>query len=116
MAQSWLKNINNKVRSLFIKTQTINQNEDDLLELPQFLKIDIKEYIESLDCPIAYQESVQGAIAPTLEKWLKDPEAENSVVIVGNPVENLSKIIDNSIENWKGDRPTLEIITPLPFP
>ncbi|MGY6529117.1 MAG: MarR family transcriptional regulator [Cyanobacterium sp.] len=116
MDKSWLTTINNKIQSLFIKTQSINEDNDNLLELPQFLKIDIKEYIESLDCPVAYQESVQEAIAPILKKWLEDPEAENSIVILGNPVENLSKIIDNSIENWKGDRTSLEIITPLPFP
>ncbi|AUC60626.1 hypothetical protein AA637_05400 [Cyanobacterium sp. HL-69] len=115
MAKSWLTNINNKIKSLFIKTQTINQDKDHLLELPPFLKTDIKEYVESLDCPTTYQDSVQYAIAPILKKWLENPKAENSIVILGNPIENLSKIIDNSIENWKGDRPTLEIITPLPF-
>ncbi|AFZ48161.1 hypothetical protein Cyast_2212 [Cyanobacterium stanieri PCC 7202] len=116
MGNPWLNKISNKIKSLFVKSQTLNQDDDDLLELPQFLKIDIKQYVESLDCPQAYQDSVQEAIAPILKKWLQDPEADNSIVLLGNAVENIAKIIDNSIENWKGDRSSLEIITPLPFP
>lgn len=116
MGNPWLDKISNKIKSLFVKSKTLNQDHDHLLELPQFLKTDIKQYVQSLDCPQAYQDSVQDAIAPILKKWLENPEADNSIVILGNPVENITKIIDNSIENWKGDRSSLEIITPLPFP
>lgn len=112
MGNQFFSSLQQYLGSWFSQAKAANETPPDLVVLPDLLTNQLRGKIEALPSPPAYQESVQTAIARGVEAWQQNLESPNSLVILGNPVESIDKIIGDSLAEWPGME-SLEIINPL---
>lgn len=107
MARFW-----GQIQSWFTQAKAATESTDDLVPLPNPLEIQVSQHLQSLPSPQAYQAFIHESLSIAIHPWQTDLDAPNSLVILGSPVESIAKILNDSLQNW-GDRPPLDIITPL---
>jgi len=57
--------------------------------------------INQLPPPLPCQQTVQNELIQAIRVWQADPEiANNSLVVLGRPVEDVAKIIKTSLQSW----------------
>lgn len=112
MKKFFLNFITQKNLSWFNNNPETTNTDDDLVEIPDTLETQWRQYIQCQPCPKAYQTNIQDTLTGALETWQQNLEASNSLIILSNPVEAIAKIVNDSLQNWCYCSP-LEIITPL---
>lgn len=112
MIQSLFPHLRQQIQSWFTKAQNVTQSDDDFMELPDTLLAELNQRLESLSSPIAYQTTIQEAIATGVTTWQKNLEAANHLVILAHPVEAIAKILQDSLDLWQNP-PALEIVIPF---
>jgi|JFJP01.1.fsa_nt_gi Transcriptional regulators len=95
------------------RNQEKASSDDDLINLPDTLQAELAQSIQSLPSPQAYQTAIQAAIGTGIQTWQQNLEATNSLIILGNPVEPIAKILQDSLQTWP-DAPDVQVITPFP--
>jgi hypothetical protein len=93
--------------------QENGSSHHDLIQLPDPLQAELAQSIQSLASPEAYQTAIHTAIGTGIQTWQQHIEAANSLIILGNPVERIAKILQDSLETWQ-DAPDVEVLTPCP--
>lgn len=99
-----------KLQLWFSHSQT-KEPDQDLIPLPNLHKTKVKKQLQRLSSPSIYQNTISETIALAVENWQENPEACNSIVFLSNPVENIAKILQDSINNWSNH--SVDIITIL---
>jgi hypothetical protein len=104
-----------KRRILFWRTQSQDQSSsrEDWVALPDTLHAELTQSIHALASPEAYQTAIHTALEDGIKAWQQRLEAANSLIILGNPVEPIAKILQDSLQTWQ-DAPDLRVITLLP--
>lgn len=95
------------------RNQEKASSPDDLINLPDALQAELAQAVQSLASPEIYQTAIQTAISTGLQSWQQHLEAANSLIILGNPVEPIAKILRDSLQTWD-DAPDLKVVTPFP--
>ncbi|MEA5462567.1 hypothetical protein [Leptothoe sp. PORK10 BA2] len=82
---------------------TLEPTEDLVNVLPGILN-SLGEPVKKLSPPVPYQVTIQEALAKALQDWQANPEFENnSLVVLGRPVEDLGPIIKASLHEGLPD-------------
>jgi hypothetical protein len=112
MTHPLVRSVKQRIQSWFTQAQAAAERDEDLVELPDIFQAQLNLKIQALPSPQAYQTAVQEAIAQAVQTWQIHPEASNSLVMLGSPVEPIAKILHESLQNWAD--PPVQVITPLP--
>ncbi|AFY37572.1 hypothetical protein Lepto7376_1215 [[Leptolyngbya] sp. PCC 7376] len=99
------------LQSRFQKDTTVAEANDGLVMLPDVLENQIAKKLQALPSPTPYQETVKTEISAAIEAWQQNLDAPNSLVLLGNPVEPIANILNDSLRQWVD--PPASIITPL---
>ncbi|TVQ47718.1 MAG: MarR family transcriptional regulator [Gloeocapsa sp. DLM2.Bin57] len=102
--------VRSKLQLWFSHSQT-KEPDKKLISLPNLPKTKLEKQLQCLSSPIIYQNTIQEAIAPAVKNWQENPDACHSIVFLSNPVENIAKILRDSINNWSNH--PVDIITIL---
>lgn len=79
----------------------INQKKENLSPLPIHERKKLKKKIKSLPTPSVYQQALRSQLEEAVDKWQKSEDAPNTLVILNNPIEPLTKLIDESLAQWQ---------------
>ncbi|MBF2057318.1 MAG: MarR family transcriptional regulator [Cyanobacterium sp. T60_A2020_053] len=97
---------------------TQNQNNSDNEEKSPFVEVSralvnkLNRKIDNLSSPQGYQKGIRDELTQRIEDWQNNLDGSNSLVVLGNPVENIAQIISDSISEWQNPL-KLKIITPF---
>ncbi|MDJ0735769.1 MAG: hypothetical protein QNJ47_17185 [Nostocaceae cyanobacterium] len=75
--------------------------ESSLDDLPQEILTSLKNNIDGLFIPQIYQDTIESQLTEALALWQEQEDAANSLVILGNPVEQTRKIINETFLGWQ---------------
>ncbi len=89
-----------QLKTLFSQVP-LSENNTETKGLPGTVVSSLIKEIEALPVPSEYTTSLQSTLNEALTKWQEDNSAPNELVILSNPVEHLSKIIRETLENWQ---------------
>lgn len=98
----------------FSQPPVVEDLEEPLSDLSPEIAAELRQQIQALPCHPDYQDAVQSALATAVSNWYSDPDAPNSLVILGNPVVPIPPILDQILLNWQP--PDLQWVKQLPFP
>ncbi len=110
MLKSQINSFINQVQYWFSQAKATNP-EEVLYQLPDNLRETFKQTLEQLSTPLPYQTAIQEALTSALINWQNNPNAPNSLVILGSPVESIGSILMESLEIWKPQE--CELVTPI---
>jgi hypothetical protein len=113
MTTSTWQNLWQYLLSWLNRNQQKASSSDDLINLPDALQAELVQSLQSLTSPKAYQTDIQAAIGMGIQNWQQHLEAANSLIILGNPVEPIAKILQDSLQTLHDD-PEVKVITPFP--
>ncbi len=93
-------------------SQAKNTNPDNVLnQPPKEIIAEFAQKLHQLPQPLNYRTTVQEALSVAIADWQQNPQAANSLVILGSPVEAIAQIIQSSLTaDLLGD---LQVINPL---
>lgn len=102
------------VKSWFATNQNNSDSEEKspFVEVPRALVNKLNQKIDNLSSPEGYQKAIRDELTQRIADWQNNLDASNSLVILGNPAENIAQIINDSISEWQNPA-NLKIITPL---
>ena len=110
MLKSQINSIINQVQYWFSQAKA-NKPEEVLYELPHNLRETFKQTLDKLSTPLPYQTAIQEALTSAILNWQNQPNAPNSLVFLGNPVEPIAQILKESVNIWKPQ--DCQLITPI---
>ncbi|MEM8781000.1 MAG: MarR family transcriptional regulator, partial [Cyanobacteria bacterium P01_G01_bin.49] len=102
-----------KVKSWFPKTTAkieaqANELETKLKEtsshnpLPQKTLKHLRQKIKALPSSAIYQATVEAKLTKALAKWQAEDNVPNTLVVLGNPVEPIELILQQTLTTWQG--------------
>jgi hypothetical protein len=91
---AWFK----KLRAWLISSQEKSEPEISLEELPVEITESLSRATQALPSPANHREAVQNALSQALETWQEDDEAENSLVVLGSPAEDVTRVLDEVLK------------------
>ncbi|MDB9313598.1 hypothetical protein PN462_10850 [Spirulina sp. CS-785/01] len=100
MTDPLIRSIVQQIQSWFSQANKAVESQSGLVDLPVSLQTQLWQEIQGLSTPMLYQRSIQDAIASAVENWQNNLEAPNSLVLLGNPVEPITQILEDSLDNW----------------
>ncbi len=101
-----------EIKSWFTQAKnSASEPEIEKIDLPDHLIKQLRQEIDTLACPKAYQTFVQTSVSTAVQSWQKDLNAPNCLVFLGSPVESLPEILSDSLPSWSDS--SLSIITPF---
>lgn len=102
------------VKSWFATNQNNSDSEEKspFVEVPRALVNKLNQKIDNLSSPEGYHKAIRDELTQRIADWQNNLDASNSLVILGNPVENIAQIINDSISEWQNPA-NLKIITPF---
>lgn len=113
--RTWLANNRSFLFSWYSKdSQETQEPERSLLELPDSLRKKLVDAIENLDSNTADRDAIASALDEAFELWLSDPDnADNSIVILSNPVTAVSRILSETLQKWTEQKQVSMRLLPL---
>ncbi|WGV23493.1 hypothetical protein [Halotia branconii] len=92
--------------------QAKNTNPDNVLnQPPKEIIAEFAQKLYQLPQPLKYRTTVQEALNVAIADWQQNPQAANSLVILGSPVEAIAQIVQSSLTaDLLGN---LQVINPL---
>lgn len=69
--------------------------------LPAPLRQTLLESLQALSSPPSHQEVVRSGLADALQRWYKNPDAPNCLVVLGSPIEPLSLLLREVLLQWQ---------------
>lgn len=112
MSQFILRPLWQHLQSWFNQAQAATISDNSLELLPDPLNRQLAQKLKTLTSPQPYQTGIQDQLKTALAEWQQNLDAPNALVILGNPVEPIGQILQDSLQAWP-DSP-VEILSPLP--
>ena len=109
--QSVVQSLQNFFQARVQKAATVAETSDGLVALPDVLESQISKCLQTLSSPTPYHDAIQTEISSAIETWQQNLDAPNHLVLLGNPVEPIGEILQDSLRQW--EEPTVSIISPL---
>lgn len=75
--------------------------QENLNPLPQSQIKTLSHEINRLPIPQTYRDAIQSKLTEAIAQWQEQEDAANSLVILGSPVEPLSKILNEALADWE---------------
>jgi hypothetical protein len=98
--RDWLPKAHTKFKAQAAEIEAkVKQN--NLHDLPESQKTRLKNALKNLSIPLSYQEAIKSKLTEAIAKWQKEKDAANTLLILGNPMENISKILKETLAEWK---------------
>jgi hypothetical protein len=73
-------------------------------ELPLDFVKSVKRAIADLPAPPTHQKAVQAAFVEAITRWRENPDAPNSLVILGSPLDEMSRLFRDTLEAWENEK------------
>jgi hypothetical protein len=102
MAGVYFRSLFNQLQHWFSQAQT-SDAEEVLTELPFTWKRKIRQQTEDLGVPEVYRTTVRETLEEAIAIWQATPDAANSLVILGSPVQSTEHIFDACFADWQPD-------------
>jgi len=110
MASIQVRSAYNRLISWFSEAHPTPPDEA-LHGLPPAWALDIQQATQSLGCPTDYRDTIRQALTEAVERWQRHPDAANSLVVLGNPMENLEGIFHTCFQDWAS--PVEQVMHPI---
>lgn len=72
-------------------------------KLPLDVAESLKQAIADLPAPPAHHKAVKTTALEAIARWQENPEAPNSLVILGSPLDEMSRLFRESLETWESE-------------
>ena len=96
MAGQLLQSLKLEFQSWFAKAPTIDSS-DVLDEPPPGFITQLTHEIQSLSAPLPYQKAIHKALGEAFNQWQEQPETNNSLVILGSPVDAIAPLLETTL-------------------
>ncbi len=107
--REWLANNRRFLFSRFTKdSQETQEPERTLIQLPDAIRQKLVDRIESLPSNPEDQKAIAEKFDEAFECWRDNPNSNNSLVVLSSPVTAVSRILAETLENWK-KKPQLSV-------
>ncbi|NEO26280.1 MAG: MarR family transcriptional regulator [Kamptonema sp. SIO4C4] len=100
MADPLFRSLVQQMQSWFSQAKAVDQARK-LLELPQSVETQVLQHLQHSPSPRLYQTTIQDAITEAVQRWQENLDAPNHLIILGNPVEPIAKILEDSWQSWQ---------------
>lgn len=113
--KNWLINSRHFIFSWYTKdSQETEEPERSLLELPAAAQEKLVNFVENLPSNSADKKAIVSTLDEAFDRWCKNPtHANNSVVILSDPVTAVSRILSEALEEWTKQKQVSMNLLPL---
>ncbi|MEM9214993.1 MAG: hypothetical protein AAGD25_11675 [Cyanobacteria bacterium P01_F01_bin.150] len=98
MAGQVLQSVKSGVQSWFAKAPKLEINEG-LEALPSETMAQLSQNVQALSVPMPYQSTIEGALSRAFQEWQEQPEINNSLVILGSPVDAIAPTLETILKS-----------------